>query len=544
MTGAAGARLAAATAGALAVAFAGAPSEGATVRGLAIGIDEYVSLSDLEGAVADARDIHAALAEAGFEDLTLLENGEATRARIGAEWRSLLARAEPGDTLVLSYAGHGGQEPERVAGSEADGRDEVLLLGGFARSGPGTRERLFDDEINLWLLEAGKRGARVIFVADSCHSGTLTRKLDPRAPARVFRNAPPYTIDDDMLALDPPAGEPDAAGAEHPHVDFLAAAQEHQSVPEIAVPDENGTRRPRGALSWLFARAVRGEADSDGDGVLRRAELWRFIRENVRMASDAQQTPNLTPNRGEDEPVLRLGPAPEGEAAAGGDAPAPDPAVRLAVLGADAETLAAAREEARRMPERVEVVARRDSADLVWDARRRELVTRMGDVAARGAGLADLAGAVGKWRAARDIAALSARGPMRLRILPHDGLHREGSRVTVRLEGGVRGARPTLFDLSGNGVVHYLYPLPEDPPAGGSTEWAWEFEVTAPFGADHLVAVSAESSLDSLNAALARLDGRPAAREAAQLLAETAAGASGWSSGIQGLFTAPAEDGQ
>ena len=539
MTGGAGARLAAAALGVFAAA-AGAPSGAATVRGLAIGIDEYASLPDLEGAVADARDIHAALAGAGFGDLTLLENGEATRARIVAEWRGLLARAEPGDTLVLSYAGHGGQEPERIAGSEADGRDEVLLLGGFAESGPGTRERLFDDEIDLWLREAGERGTRVVFVADSCHSGTLTRRMDPRAPARAVRNAPPYTIDDDMLALDPPAGAPD--GAEHPHVDFLAAGQEHQSVPEIAAPDENGIRRPRGALSWLFARAVRGEADVDDDGVLRRAELWRFIRENVRMASDARQTPNLMPNRGGDEPVLRLGPAPDG-AAAGGDAPDPGSAVRLAVLGADAETLTAVREEARAMPERVEVVVRRDSADLVWDARRREVVTRMGDVAARGVGPAGLAGAVGKWQAARDIAALSARGPMRLRILPHDGLHREGSRVTVRLE-GVRGARPTLFDLSGNGVVHYLYPLPEDPPAGGPTEWEWEFEATAPFGADHLVAVSAESSLDSLNAALARLDGKPAAREAARLLAGAAAGASGWSSGIQGLFTAPAEDGR
>ena len=538
MTGGAGARLAAAALGVFATA-AGAPSGAATVRGLAIGIDEYASLPDLEGAVADARDIHAALAGAGFGDLTLLENGEATRARIVAEWRGLLARAEPGDTLVLSYAGHGGQEPERIAGSEADGRDEVLLLGGFAESGPGTRERFFDDEIDLWLREAGERGTRVVFVADSCHSGTLTRRMDPRAPARAVRNAPPYTIDDDMLALDPPAGAPDGAG--HPHVDFLAAGQEHQSVPEIAAPDENGIRRPRGALSWLFARAVRGEADVDDDGVLRRAELWRFIRENVRMASDARQTPNLMPNRGGDEPVLRLGPAPEGAAAPGGDAPDPGSAVRIAVLGADAETLAAVREEARAMPERIEIVAQRDSADLVWDARRREVVTRMGDVAARGVGPAGLAGAVGKWRAARDIAALSARSPMRLRILPHDGLHREGSRVTVRLE-GARGARPTLFDLSGNGVVHYLYPLPEDPPAGGPMEW--EFEVTAPFGADHLVAVSAVSSLDSLNAALARLDGKPAAREAARLLAGAAAGASGWSSGIQGLFTAPAEDGR
>lgn len=45
--------------------------------------------------------------------------------------------------------------------------------------------------------------------------------------------------------------------------------------------------------------------------------------------------------------------------------------------------------------------------------------------------------------------------------------------------------------------------------------------------------------LDALNAGLTRLDGWPAARRAAELLAEAAAGAQGWQSGIQGLFTAP-----
>ena len=114
-----------------------------------------------------------------------------------------MERARPGDTLVLTYAGHGGQEPARVAGSERDGLDEVLLLGGFRSSGPGTRERIPDDEFNRWFAEAGERKLRVIFVADSCHAGTLTRTVDPRAPAVSVRTAR-YTIGDDMLELEMP----------------------------------------------------------------------------------------------------------------------------------------------------------------------------------------------------------------------------------------------------------------------------------------------------------------------------------------------------
>ena len=60
-----------------------------------------------------------------------------------------------------------------------------------------------------------------------------------------------------------------------------------------------------------------------------------------------------------------------------------------------------------------------------------------------------------------------------------------------------------------------------------------------PCGADHVVAVSAGSALDGLNAALERLDGQVAADRAAALLAAAKAEARGWSSGVQGLYTAP-----
>ena len=235
----------------------------------------------------------------------MLEDGAATRARIAREWVDLVGRADPGDTLVLTYAGHGGQEPERVAGTERDGRDEVLLLGGFRSTGPGTRERIFDDELNQWFVEAGARDLRVVFVADSCHSGTLTRSVDSRAPRPSLRTAA-YTITDDMLELSMPVAAATLDESELGHVSFLAAGQEHEKVPEIVLPDDSGRPELRGALSYMFARAVEGEADIDGDGVLRREELWRFVRENVRMMSEARQTPNLLPNSRAGESVLLL----------------------------------------------------------------------------------------------------------------------------------------------------------------------------------------------------------------------------------------------
>ena len=128
-----------------------------TVRALVIGIDDYVELQDLAGAVNDARDIATALNEAGVQDLVVLKDEQANRQQIEKEWNALMERSQSGDILVLTYAGHGGQEPERIPGSERDGLDEVLLLGGFRSVGFGTRERIFDDELNHWFETAGKK---------------------------------------------------------------------------------------------------------------------------------------------------------------------------------------------------------------------------------------------------------------------------------------------------------------------------------------------------------------------------------------------------
>src|SRR6056297_1233631 len=121
--------------------------------GLVIGIDDYAFIPDLYGAVNDAEDIADALAGSGAE-VTLLLDGAATRAAILGAWEGILDRAAPGDRLVVSYAGHGSNEPEHVAGSEEDGRDENFLLAGFAPRGAAAGERIRDDEIAEFLARS------------------------------------------------------------------------------------------------------------------------------------------------------------------------------------------------------------------------------------------------------------------------------------------------------------------------------------------------------------------------------------------------------
>ena len=515
-----------------------------TVRALVIGIDDYVEHQDLAGAVNDARDLAGTLSRAGVDDLVVLENGAATRDRIAAEWRGMMARADRGDTLVLTYAGHGGQEPERIAGNERDGLDEALLLGGLRSTGPGTRERILDDELNLWFSEAGERGLRVVFVADSCHAGTLTRSVDPRVPKMAVRSSH-YTITDDMLSLEMP--DETAALEEDglPHVSFLAAGQEYEKVPELAlhVVDEEGrieeTRRePRGALSYMFARAVDGEADRDGDQVLLRSELWSFVRERVRSQSGSRQTPNLLPNARGGEPVLRISREAAAPDSAGGT---PDSLasgtgpLRLTVLNAGSATLGAVQESLAG----VTLVPIEALPDLIWDAQRLQVLTGLGDVAAYDVNAAALPAVIGKWAAVRAIKALSARASLRLRVRPHDGLHRSDSVIRVEID-GLDHPHFTLFAIAGDGTVYYLYPESYDPAQVATDEpFRLPLKVEGPFGADHVIAISAARPLDALNAALKSLHGQPVAEAAAALMADAAGQAEGWQSGIQGLFTGP-----
>ena len=107
-----------------------APEEG-QIRALLIGIDAYRHVRPLKGAVSDARDIEGALRRSGINDLTVLVDERANRDAVIGAIEALVQRTARGDLVMISIAGHGAQEPERVKGSQPDGMDTVFLLPGF-----------------------------------------------------------------------------------------------------------------------------------------------------------------------------------------------------------------------------------------------------------------------------------------------------------------------------------------------------------------------------------------------------------------------------
>ncbi|MEC5399784.1 caspase family protein [Uliginosibacterium sp. H1] len=153
---------------------------------LCIGINDYPSaVGKLAGCVNDAHDWSAMLSGRGFAVKTLLD-AQATRAALVDGLSSLIGSAKKGDTVVITYSGHGTWVPDE-SGDETDARDE-----GWCPHDLMTAGALLDDEIHA-IFGTRAAGVRIVLISDSCHSGSVTRgdDSDVDAGAPKARFAPP-----------------------------------------------------------------------------------------------------------------------------------------------------------------------------------------------------------------------------------------------------------------------------------------------------------------------------------------------------------------
>jgi hypothetical protein len=139
---------------------------------LCIGINDYPGTgSDLSGCVNDAKDYAKALTDRGFAVTTMFD-GDASKEGMMAAIRKTITQAKTGDIVVLTYSGHGTFVPD-TTGDEPDGRDEALCPHDIAQNRP-----LLDDELYDLFAERST-GVKLVFLSDSCHSGTVTRVAPP-----------------------------------------------------------------------------------------------------------------------------------------------------------------------------------------------------------------------------------------------------------------------------------------------------------------------------------------------------------------------------
>jgi hypothetical protein len=193
----------------------------AETRALIVGVSDYLVLdADLKGPSHDAALMAETLVARGVDPaaMTVLASdpsgapagvatGAPTRSEILAAMQTLSQAAQPGDTVVFYFSGHGSQAPD-ASGDEGGGHDEILLpadAAGWKGAIGAVENALLDDELQQWAQGLMDRGIKLVGVIDACHSATGFRAVGGEGQAK--------TLDPEVLgipedAASAPAGAP------------------------------------------------------------------------------------------------------------------------------------------------------------------------------------------------------------------------------------------------------------------------------------------------------------------------------------------------
>lgn len=494
---------------ALSIWLAAAWAAEAKIYALVIGIDRYEHITPLRGAVNDAVDIASAISTLGPEQIELLLDEKATREAVLSKWARYLEIAAPGDTIIITFAGHGANEPAHDPSLEEDGQDETFLLAGFSPSGAPAGQRIRDDEIADMI--ARRPDVEHILVADSCHSGTALRSTQFDLGYRFF--------DHDGLTEDPlppPPPPPSNSGSDtDPGLNnsvFFAAVGDDELAPEINIEGQI-----RGALSYAFAQGLRGEADRDEDGLITKGELEIHIRRRVKSLLSGRQKPRVSPVGEINKPLFALESVLRREDSAFSSAFVDLPPVPLLV---QAETAAAPL-----------VAAVFSGADPVADLQQNGILVDF-DAEEIRSGSGDLLRSLTRevnfdWR-------LQIQATVdKMRIVNHlsdravdskidvsfpfgDTLYFKDDPLNVLITG--RSTRHvTILNLSSEGRLQWLYPRypPIDAVSGfddpreldPNTLLSFDAYVLPPFGSEHIIVIETTDPHNAVRRAAHRFDG-------------------------------------
>ena len=200
-------------------------------------------LGNLEGPVNDVEAMGALLVSRfSFrpENILVLTDDQATREGILGAIRDHLGASRSGDQAFFFYAGHGSWV-ENSRSPEADKRDETIVPVDAARGVADIR----DKELRAPFAALLDRGVDVTLVFDACHSGSITRGVDPGLERSV--RAAPGDVADAAAYPAPPADHRSGRAL------VFSAARDDQKAREFV--NEDGVSA--GAFTWAFVEALR-----------------------------------------------------------------------------------------------------------------------------------------------------------------------------------------------------------------------------------------------------------------------------------------------
>jgi len=491
----------------------------ADILALVVGVDDYQYTRKLCGAVNDANDIENALRNADAQKVIKLIDAEVSRETILTNLDALIDQAKPGDTVIFTFAGHGSQIQASSPNDEEDGLDEILVMPAYRSLGENRKEKIIDNEIEQRLNR--RKDIRVIFVADSCHSGTINRsggRVDDCAMGRYTDDmAMDFMEDEDFSEyenIETDIGSQTYAPPPE-HMIVLTATEDGKLTPEVLLDGER-----RGALSWSFANAFRGKADRDGNGT-DLGELKVYVEQSVRQHTDQKQLAAVHFKQDPKKPLIE-----SFDDSTEVHSSVKNAAVAVEIIGAKGqkETISKQLKHVR--------FTNTSNARLVWNFEEKTVLNSSSDFVAHNVSRAEVFQAVvEKWLAVDFLKTLQPI-PLMLNtdLLPHNGEH---CSIQPRLApingqfppGQIRfvfdpaGAKSALLlNIASRGEVQFVG---RHKIENGQN--SLDGDIIPPFGMDHAIIIlsSKEKGLDKLSQTLETMDGNITPVLAAREIEET-----------------------
>lgn len=225
-------------------------------------------IKNLRFADADARALHAFLQTPGGgrfaeNNMLLLTNEGATLARFREALKEFVTKPGPDDLLFIFLATHGGpdvQAQQNLYFVLHDTKYDALAATGMAMKDLQT------------FLQQNVRAKRLLLMVDTCQSAGLLE-----APTVATRGA------NNLANL---------------YVEKLLFNEEGKAVLTAADVNESSLESARwggghGVFTHFLLEGLRGDADANRDRLVTLGELFRFVRQRVRMETQFNQTPRL-----------------------------------------------------------------------------------------------------------------------------------------------------------------------------------------------------------------------------------------------------------
>jgi uncharacterized caspase-like protein/ribosomal 50S subunit-recycling heat shock protein len=237
---------------------------------LVIGISQYKNhlkgIGNLQYADEDAQSIYAFLQrpEGGKfaqEDMLLLSNERATISQIRQALTSFVAKPSANDLLLVFLAGHGAPDPSApqdlyVIAHDTnvdEMRDTALAMNDLRR-----------------YIEQNIRSRRVILLLDTCHSAGLSTETT-------------RDLGNNLANL---------------YLEKLLYREEGRAIitsSDVNEPSHESARwgNGHGVFTFYVLEGLKGRADTNRDRLVSVGELFRYVRQQVRLDTKFQQNPRM-----------------------------------------------------------------------------------------------------------------------------------------------------------------------------------------------------------------------------------------------------------